>query len=137
MKNKKQNFLFIFPIIAIVALCIALYVKSIQPADINRESVKVSVNGIELNEEYGSDDAISNTDDSGMPNIIQAEDTTILHNNNTQTVTKNYCGNKNSKVFHTTDCSFSAKTKDENKVYFSSREEFISNGYRACSKCNP
>lgn len=48
-----------------------------------------------------------------------------------------YIGNKNSKIFHNPDCSSVAKTKDKNKVVFSTRKEATESGYSPCKTCNP
>ncbi|MDO5123806.1 MAG: MBL fold metallo-hydrolase [Eubacteriales bacterium] len=48
-----------------------------------------------------------------------------------------YIGNKNSKVFHRTNCSSVESTKEKNKVYFDSRQEAADSGYRPCNNCNP
>ena len=52
------------------------------------------------------------------------------------TQTHSYWGNKNSKKFHTADCSTTNKTKDKNKTY-KTRDQFISQGYTPCKICNP
>ncbi|MBQ0097591.1 MAG: MBL fold metallo-hydrolase [Oscillospiraceae bacterium] len=58
--------------------------------------------------------------------------------NETKTQTAdNYIGNKNSKVFHTPDCSGAKTMSEKNKVTFSSREEAESEGYKPCKQCNP
>lgn len=46
-----------------------------------------------------------------------------------------YVGNLNSHVFHTTDCS--SLPAEENRIYFTSREEAVTNGYTACGRCKP
>ena len=46
-----------------------------------------------------------------------------------------YIGNKNSQVFHKDGCS--GLPKEENRVYFDSREQALKEGYEACSRCNP
>lgn len=48
-----------------------------------------------------------------------------------------YIGNSNSKKFHTPDCLYAKKLKDENRVSFKSREEAVSEGYAPCGKCKP
>ena len=48
-----------------------------------------------------------------------------------------YIGNKNSHIFHRDSCESAVKTKEKNKVYFSSREEAVSKGYDPCKGCNP
>ncbi len=46
-----------------------------------------------------------------------------------------YIGNKDSKVYHTADCSHGQKTAPENRVYFHSRESAESSGYHRCHFC--
>lgn len=48
-----------------------------------------------------------------------------------------YCGNKNSKKFHKSTCGALKNTKDENKVYFKDRNDYINQGYIPCKRCNP
>lgn len=47
-----------------------------------------------------------------------------------------YIGNKNSKVFHNTDCGAIDTMKDKNKVYFHTKDEAITEGYKPCEACN-
>lgn len=49
--------------------------------------------------------------------------------------TGQYIGNKNTKKFHRSSCS--ALPKEENRVYFSERNEAVSGGYSPCKKCSP
>ncbi len=56
---------------------------------------------------------------------------------NETTTSYSYCGNKNSKKFHKASCSSLKNTKEENKVFYKTKEEFISNNYSPCKKCNP
>ena len=49
--------------------------------------------------------------------------------------TGQYIGNKNTKKFHRPSCS--TLPKEENRVYFSERNEAVSGGYVPCKKCNP
>lgn len=46
-----------------------------------------------------------------------------------------YIGNKNSQVFHRSDCS--GLPAEQNRVYFDSRKAAVAEGYKACSRCNP
>ena len=48
-----------------------------------------------------------------------------------------YLGNKNSKKFHKKDCQYATGMTEKNKIYFSSRDEAINNGYEPCKSCNP
>ena len=46
-----------------------------------------------------------------------------------------YIGNKNTKVFHRPTCYTLPLPK--NRVYFDSRSDAVSKGFRACQNCNP
>ncbi len=46
-----------------------------------------------------------------------------------------YIGNINSKKLHVPTCS--SLPKEENRIYFASVDSAISEGYTACSRCNP
>lgn len=48
-----------------------------------------------------------------------------------------YVGNKNSHIFHSSDCKSANKMSDENKVYFTSRSEATDSGYTPCQSCKP
>ncbi len=56
---------------------------------------------------------------------------------NETTETYKYFGNKNSKKFHKASCSALKNTKDENKVFYKTREEFVEYNYVPCKMCNP
>lgn len=47
----------------------------------------------------------------------------------------NYIGNKNSQVFHRSDCS--GLPAEQNRVHFDNRETAVAEGYKACSRCKP
>ena len=46
-----------------------------------------------------------------------------------------YIGNLNSRLYHTVDCS--SLPKEENRIYFITKEEAESNGYTPCGRCDP
>jgi len=46
-----------------------------------------------------------------------------------------YIGNRKSKKFHETSCR--TLPKENNRTYFSSREEAVSAGYNPCGNCHP
>ena len=48
-----------------------------------------------------------------------------------------YVGNANSGKFHESYCSGVSKMSEGNKVYFSSRNDAINQGYVPCKMCNP
>ena len=55
----------------------------------------------------------------------------------TNVISFSYVGNINSRIFHKSTCPSVKKMKDKNKVYYSSREEFIQRGYKPCDNCHP
>lgn len=76
----------------------------------------------------------------GMPDSISADNITVGTESTTQqspAKSNAYCGNKNSKVFHKSNCGSVSTMKNENKVFFNNRDEFIKNGYKPCSRCSP
>lgn len=48
-----------------------------------------------------------------------------------------YVGNANTGKFHVSSCSSVNKMSEKNKVFFSSRDEAINQGYVPCKRCNP
>lgn len=49
-----------------------------------------------------------------------------------------YIGNVNSMIFHYENCRFGGKRiKEVNRIYFATRDEAISAGYRPCQVCKP
>ena len=48
-----------------------------------------------------------------------------------------YVGNSNSGKFHVSSCNSVNKMSEGNKVFFSSRDEAINQGYVPCKRCNP
>ncbi|UCF56679.1 MAG: hypothetical protein JSW15_11505, partial [Deltaproteobacteria bacterium] len=46
-------------------------------------------------------------------------------------------GCRTTKIYCLADCPAGRRTKPENKIYFRSREEARTNGYRACKICKP
>ena len=50
---------------------------------------------------------------------------------------KMFVGSKNSKIYHKPGCSYAKKILDKNKIWFSSKEDAESRGYRMGKCCNP
>ena len=48
-----------------------------------------------------------------------------------------YIANKNSGIFHISTCDSVSRMSEANKVFYSSREDAINDGYRPCENCNP
>lgn len=46
-----------------------------------------------------------------------------------------YIGNKSTKVYHISECTYAGKISTQNRIYFSSRAEAEANGYRRCHYC--
>jgi len=66
-------------------------------------------------------DAAGNVGNAAKPDsIVASADTEV----------KSYVASKNSKVFHRPECSFAAKIKEENKIWFSSIKEAESSGLK-------
>ena len=53
-----------------------------------------------------------------------------------QPVLYSYVGNKNSKIFHQSNCGSVTKMSNANKVV-ASYDEFIAWGYKKCDNCKP
>ena len=86
--------------------------------------------------------------DNGMPDVIKSESvgqyvdsspntSIVVKDETSETTLAGYCANKNSKIFHKLECGSVSKMKDENKEYYSNREELISKGYKPCKSCVP
>lgn len=91
-------------------------------------------NGTTSSSTNSSSVASNTTLDSNSATASTAESTA---SNNSATSEISYIGNKNTMIFHKSDCSSVAKMKDKNKVSFSDRSEAVSNGYTPCGYCNP
>lgn len=80
---------------------------------------------------------IYRNDHHGVIKIISDGESLTIETdvNNDDIKVENYIGNKNSKVFHDKDCS--STVSEKNIIYFTTREEAISEGYRPCKICNP
>lgn len=91
-----------------------------------------TVNGYRLEEKELNSipDKISGAD------ILPSSSQTV-NNATSENTNISYCGNKNSKKFHKSTCGALKNTKDENKVFLETRDEFIQNGYTPCKLCNP
>lgn len=141
MKNKFKITVILF-VIGIFTLVFAAGVLLLyKETDNVREDVVIYTEagalteGYKSYEEYSNDKTLQNADN--MPDYINGEDTVVTDNTQQNTASYNYCGNKNSKVYHKTTCTSLSATKEENKVYYSSKQEYINNGYKGCSRCNP
>ena len=80
---------------------------------------------------------------NGMPDKINGNDVWFESNKEITSSkaesdkNKGYCGNKNSKKFHKSSCGALKNTKEENKVYLGSKQDYLDEGYSACKLCKP
>ena len=78
----------------------------------------------------------SNSSDSKKENQVTANTNKDNTSKNDATSTNNsYIGNKNTKKFHVPSCG--SLPAEKNRVYFSSRNQAVSQGYAACKRCHP
>ncbi|MBQ6848064.1 MAG: hypothetical protein IJO62_04025 [Clostridia bacterium] len=139
MQKKRFNWWLCLPFLALIAVILSIAIYAfLNQAPAERTDVKIYTNGNLLTDgydnfkEYSADK--TSPDSDGMPNYIDASNTAV---GNVTQKENSYCGNKNSKVYHRLSCSSLQKTKDENKVYFTSKNECENNGYKPCSRCKP
>ena len=74
------------------------------------------------------------SDGEKMPDSISEESVTV---ESEKPVVYYYVGSSATNKFHLADCVWAERITDENKVYLSSYNEFIENGFSPCKKCNP
>ena len=80
-----------------------------------------------------------NSKSSEMPDTVSSEDVKPAESSdeNITDLSTAYIGNANSHIFHNSDCSSANTMKEENKIFFKSREEAVNGGYTPCKRCNP
>lgn len=66
-----------------------------------------------------------------------SESININGNNEITNADSQYIGNKNSKVYHSSDCKSVEKMSEKNKVVFNSVQEAEDENYSPCKSCNP
>ena len=79
------------------------------------------------------------TENNTMPDTIKGEEIVVAPFEESTLKNENYdyCGNKNSKVFHKISCGSLKNTKEENKIQFKTRNDYIANTFKPCGRCNP
>jgi flagellar biosynthesis protein FlhF len=70
--------------------------------------------------------------ESPKPNVQESRDTTAKISD-----PPNFVANKNSDVYHYTDCKWSDKIKPDNIVQFNSTQEAEAKNFLPCRSCNP
>lgn len=105
-----------------------------EPSSVKNES---NTSKVESNNKVISNVEEDNQTTQKVENNDNIEQEDKAESTYSETTSKSYCGNKNSKIFHYTTCGSVKKMLDSNKVYLQNRNEFIQNGYTPCKKCNP
>jgi len=72
----------------------------------------------------GAGDSVLENSDVAKKNILEEKE-------------KMFVGSKNSKIYHKPDCPYAKKILEKNKVWFSSKKDAESRGYRGGKCCNP
>lgn len=87
---------------------------------------------------YPAEDPDASASVSDTTSAAEDTDVSVPVSNTAPAETQNsYTANKNSGIFHFSECSSAKKMKDANKVFYSSREEALAAGYVPCERCNP
>lgn len=109
-------------------ICIAVVLCGCGTAN-SDEHQKVTINMPEDNSvnDYRTEDKVN-------PDNIGWDDLAVSDKINTDNL---YCGNKNSKKYHFKSCTALNNTKDENKVFYKTKEQYLENGFTPCQICNP
>lgn len=76
----------------------------------------------------------SNNNQSSVIKIEQNPSNINVNNIINQDLSQ-FVASRNSDIFYPIDCSSANNIKEENKVYFETRQEAIKNGFRASSNC--
>ena len=93
-------------------------------------TIVATTDGKELTLSAGDTTLSSYTNSTSQEITSQKQETPL-------TATDDYIGNKNSHVFHLSDCSAFKTMSEKNKVSFETREDAVDAGYTPCSNCNP
>ncbi len=119
VKRSKANFIRFIVCCCILAVSVTGYFISLPVAhDSAADEVHVTVYPVEATS--GPD--ITEAPSTGSPEAQTQGD---------------YVASINSDKFHFPSCSSASQISDENKIYFTSREEAVAAGYSPCGRCNP
>lgn len=78
---------------------------------------------------------ISKDDNSNLESDIQIIDLENDKNNNSISGEKMYVASKNGKLYYRIGCSGAGRIKEENKIYFKTKEDAEKFGYTLSSSC--
>jgi len=125
--------------IILLILCLLIIPTSCKKENINTESIasEVTINLPKDNTVNGYRTEAHKNTNGEMPDSIDTNDVVVGDiNSQVSAISKDYCGNKNSMVFHKSSCG-SVTAMNESNKYYSDRETLISEGYKPCGNCKP
>lgn len=100
--------------------------------------VNLNNNTISLNTDNGHSEKIAaGQNNKNTVSSSQSSSKSSSSKSSSGKKTGSYVGNKNTHVFHNSDCASVGKMSDSNKVYFESYDEAIGQGYTPAKDCNP
>jgi hypothetical protein len=90
-------------------------------------------------QEKGIVQSSQNKNSSPQPKAGESvlENSSIVEKNVSDEKEKMLVGSKNSKVYHKPDCPHAKRILEKNKIWFDSKEEAESRGYRVGKCCHP
>ena len=79
----------------------------------------------------------SNTQTTQTQSLPQSTEPVEEVKKDTAVTEVNFIGNANSYKFHKPECSSVDQMNESNKVFITTREDAIEDGYESCQRCNP
>jgi hypothetical protein len=133
VKSYQERCLFI--VVVILVALISFRAGGLREKESQSSDIKISINeGTNLTEEEKKLLALG----TAVQRKGLADETQVLGENKTVKSIENcnFIGSKNSDKYHTPDCHWSEKIKEENRVCFETIEEARGKGYQAAGCCN-
>lgn len=129
-------FIFLFTLCACSAAADAADSRAPVIINIPSSSESTASEQTDSNSEASHESTKATSDNTYSSEALVSADSAEAAASDTNTAT-DYCGNKNTKVFHKSTCGSVSRMKEENKEFFSDRAAYISNGYTPCKRCKP
>jgi len=110
--------------------------KSAAPKTVKKTTTSDSSNSSNSSSASESSSSASESSSQSESTVEQPTESTI--ESSSESEKKSYVLNVNTNTFHNTGCSEVSKISDEHRMDVSAtRDSLISDGYKACEKCNP
>jgi hypothetical protein len=125
----------LFIVVVILVALISFRAGELKERENQSSDIKISINeGTNLTEEEKKLLALG----TAVQRKGLADETQVLGENKTVKSIENcnFIGSKNSDKYHTPDCHWSEKIKEENRVCFETIEEAKEKGYQAAGCCS-